>query len=121
MCAIFCFETRRRFSNTASVMMIAPATAETTPATMGVESEGDRCSDAGLVVELVPKGAGVGGFVGTVRADGVQQQCRESERSGGSCRLYRRGKYGVCDQRRTMETVGKMWGKCAQCSSRSGI
>ena len=67
--AVFCLEARRRFSKTARAMRrAAPATtAETTPATTGVESEVDPCSGAnvtGLAVEMMPKdGAGVGGRV----------------------------------------------------------
>ena len=67
----FWFEPRHRFNNTASAMRAAPATAETTPATIGVESEVDGCSGVdvvtGLVVEVAPnEGASVG--VGEVAA-----------------------------------------------------
>lgn len=82
--AVFCLEARRRFSNTARAMRrAAPAatTAETTPATTGVESEVDPCSGAkvtGLVLDMVPKdGAGVG----TNTAVAVDE--RAGEETGG--------------------------------------
>ena len=56
---VFCLEARRLLKNTASAIRTAPATAETIPATVGVESEVDVCS--GLVGEVTPnEGAGVG-------------------------------------------------------------
>lgn len=56
----FWVEVRRRFRITASAMRAAPATAATTPATTGVESAADPCSE-GVVAGLVPEeGAGVG-------------------------------------------------------------
>lgn len=66
-------------------MRAAPATAETIPATVGVESDVDVCSGVdvvtGLVVEVTPnEGAGVG--VGEVAASyrvgirGVKQNIR---------------------------------------------
>lgn len=69
---VFCLEARRLLNNTASAMRAAPATAETIPPTVGVESEVDVCSGVdvvtGLVVEVTPnEGAGVG--VGEVAAN----------------------------------------------------
>lgn len=63
---MFCFEARRRLRNTASAMRAAPATAEATPATMGVESEADGCS---LVVE-----AGEGAGEGAASIEKARQQ-----------------------------------------------
>ena len=68
---VFCLEARRLLKNTASAMRAAPATAETIPATAGVESEVDVFSGVdvvtGLVVEVTSnEGAGVG--VGEVAA-----------------------------------------------------
>lgn len=61
--AIFWFAARRRFRNAARAIRATPAAAETTPTTMGIESEPDCCSgggDTGPLVEVVPKeGAGV--------------------------------------------------------------
>lgn len=61
---VFCLEARRRPRKIASAMRPAPATADNTPATMGVESAADCCSDGvdpGLAIEVLPKdGAGVG-------------------------------------------------------------
>lgn len=68
---VVCLEARRLLKNTASAMRAVPATAETIPATVGVESEVDVCSGedvvTGLVVEVTPnEGAGVG--IGEVAA-----------------------------------------------------
>lgn len=66
--AIFWFDARRRFRNTASAMRATPTMPEIAPATMGVESEsgfGSRAVDTELVADVMPKERpGVGPGVG---------------------------------------------------------
>ena len=67
-----CFEARRRLRNTASAMRAtAPATAEATPATIGVEFEADPCSCAGVLVSEGGSVAAANGGAGEERPNEV--------------------------------------------------
>lgn len=88
MWVIFQLEARRRFRNTANAMRATPATAETTPATMGVESEDAFCfggAGTGAAVKVMPK-EGAGDGPGDVAAsDG------EGAEAGATCLIQQIG------------------------------
>lgn len=100
---IFCFEVRRRVSNTASAIRAARATAETTPAMMGVEFEFVCCAAGvvtvtGLVVKASPiEGPGVGAnAVAASEREREQARQQASAEGGHRIELHYCGAFGEC-------------------------